>query len=277
MINDVEGIRAALQETALGGLPFEQAPGGCLRVTGVRPRDVLPAWEAARTALPVTGRWPVFRSNDFGELDRLPMPAAVDLRAFDRAARSVDPWSAVDTAWPDEPVDADDLYLCVPTFEGVDLLAEARRHFASPTTWSVDRWVYGRVMADPQLLGQAQDEAEHLVGTRWWYEPRTVELWLLPTPHPHLAAAWVYYYATAGHPGVLAAALWQWHQTWGAELVAAWGTMLQFVVSRRPSLGDEAWELAGQHKTFANHLEADQWLVALALTRSNAWFLHDRP
>jgi hypothetical protein len=54
-----------------GGLPVEQAPAGCLRVTGVRPHDVLRAWEAARTALPITGRWPVFRSNDFGELDRL--------------------------------------------------------------------------------------------------------------------------------------------------------------------------------------------------------------
>jgi hypothetical protein len=67
--------------------------------------------------------------------------------------------------------------------------------------------------------------------------------------------------------GGLAAALWQWHRTWGAELVAAWRTMLQFVVDRRPTLGEQAWQLAGQHKTFANHLEVDQWQVAFALTQ----------
>ena len=277
MINDVEGVRAALQPTMLAGRPVTQASAGCLRVVGIEPRDMLPAWRAARAALPTTGRWPVFLPGDLGRLADLPEPVVADVAALDRAAQTIDPWPAVTTAWPDEPVDADDLHLCVPTFDGVDLLAEVRQHFASPTTWSVDRWVYDRVIADPRLLPQAQAQAEHRVGTGWWYEPRTVELWFLPTPHPHLAAAWLSYHGTLGQPEVLAAALWQWHQRWGAELVANWSTMLQFVVSRRPALGDEAWELAGQHKALANHLEDDQWLVALALTRSDEWALHDRP
>jgi hypothetical protein len=37
----------------------------------------------------------------------------------------------------------------------------------------------------------------------------------------------------------------QWDQRWGAALVAAWGTMLQFVAERRPEPGPHAWEVAG--------------------------------
>jgi hypothetical protein len=201
VIDGVEGVRAALQDTVLSGLPVEEAPGDCLRVAGISPRDVLPAWRAARSVVPVTGRWPVFRSNDYGELDRLAGHPAVDITALDDAAQSVDPWSAVSNAWPDEPVDADVLHLYVPTFEGVDVLAEARQQFASPTTGSVDRWVHDRTLADPQLRAQAFAKAEHLVGTRW-YEPQTVQLWLLPTPLPYLGAAWVDYHATLGQPEV---------------------------------------------------------------------------
>jgi hypothetical protein len=261
----------------LGGLPVEETPSGCLRVTGISPRDVLAAWRAARSVVPVTGRWPVFTSNDFGRYDPLGTPRAVDLTALDDAARSVDPWSAVTSAWGDEPIEADELCLYVPTFEGVDLLTEVRQQLRSPTTGGVDRWVFDQVVADPRLRAQAFVRAESL-RARSWHEPRSVELWLLPTARPHLAAAWVHYNATLGLPAeVLAAALWQWHQAWEAELVATWDTMLQFVVGRSPILGEEAWLLAGQQKTFANHLEDDQWLVALALTQATTWFLHDRP
>jgi hypothetical protein len=42
-----------------------------------------------------------------------------------------------------------------------------------------------------------------------------------------------------------AAAMRQWDQRWGAALVAAWGTRLQFVAERRPEPGPHAWEVAG--------------------------------
>ena len=75
----------------------------------------------------------------------------------------------------------------------------------------------------------------------------------------------------------LAAAIREWEQQWGAELVASWGTMLQFVVSRQPNLGEQAWQLALQLLAVGGSLQSQSWELALAVTRSDAWFLHDRP
>ncbi|WP_410812259.1 hypothetical protein [Micromonospora sp. 067-2] len=75
----------------------------------------------------------------------------------------------------------------------------------------------------------------------------------------------------------LAAAMWQWEQGWGAALIAAWGTMLQFTAQRRPRPGTQAWELAGQQMAIGGSFQCEQWQLAIALTQGDAWFLHDRP
>jgi Domain of unknown function (DUF4253) len=103
-----------------------------------------------------------------------------------------------------------------------------------------------------------------------------------------LAPAWLNYFGARektartdlgddpGRKG-LAAAIRQWEQQWGAELVASWGTMLQFVVARQPTLGEQAWELALQLLAVGGSLQSQSWELALAVTHSDAWFLHDRP
>ncbi|GAA2362330.1 hypothetical protein GCM10010170_058370 [Dactylosporangium salmoneum] len=53
--------------------------------------------------------------------------------------------------------------------------------------------------------------------------------------------------------------------------------MLQFVVARPPTLGPDAWRLAKQLKAVGGNLQMPPWALALAVTRSDAWFLHDRP
>jgi hypothetical protein len=53
--------------------------------------------------------------------------------------------------------------------------------------------------------------------------------------------------------------------------------MLQFVVGRQPALGEQAWQLALQHLAVGGSLLTPPWELALALTRSDAWFMHDRP
>ncbi|GAA0812005.1 DUF4253 domain-containing protein [Spirilliplanes yamanashiensis] len=106
-----------------------------------------------------------------------------------------------------------------------------------------------------------------------------MQLVLLPTTSQWLAPAWVSYFGAArenGYPA-WAAALRQWDERWGAALVAAWGTMLQFVTERRPAPGPQAWDLAGQLMAIGGSLQCEQWQLALALTRSDAWFVHDRP
>jgi hypothetical protein len=144
-------------------------------------------------------------------------------------------------------------------------------------------------LADPAALEQAWPRAAPYVGTRQWFTPRDgAQVVLLPTSTQWLAPAWLNYFGTTekaarvelgddpGRKG-LAAAIRQWEQQWGAELVASWGTMLQFVVGRRPALGEPAWQLALQHLAVGGSLQTPPWQLALALTRSDAWFLHDRP
>jgi hypothetical protein len=53
--------------------------------------------------------------------------------------------------------------------------------------------------------------------------------------------------------------------------------MLQFVVSRPPASGQEAWNLNRQIAIMAGSLQDPDWMRALALERTNTWFLHDRP
>jgi hypothetical protein len=53
--------------------------------------------------------------------------------------------------------------------------------------------------------------------------------------------------------------------------------MLEFFVSTPPDLGEQAWEVAGQLKAVGGSLDMDRWELALALTRSTAWLVHDRP
>ena len=96
-----------------------------------------------------------------------------------------------------------------------------------------------------------------------------------------MSAAWLSYWgakdgADAGQVP-FGAVLREWHEKWGAELVAFWGTMLQFIVSRQPASGQEAWDLNRQIATMAGSLQDRPWMRALALERTNIWFLHDPP
>ena len=73
----------------------------------------------------------------------------------------------------------------------------------------------------------------------------------------------------------------RWQDDFGAELVANFGTMLQFIVSRPPPELDEAYQLAKEHDAVADatlplpgmmrrHYAAD-------LIGTTRWFLHSRP
>jgi hypothetical protein len=68
-----------------------------------------------------------------------------------------------------------------------------------------------------------------------------------------------------------------WESQWGAELVASFGTMLPFTVARQPAPGDPGFRLALELLAVGGGLQLEPWALALALTSSDAWFLHDRP
>jgi hypothetical protein len=225
----------------------------------------------------VTGRWPVAVTLDFVQpnfdLD-LGDPEAAELVELDRLARSGDPWKDVGS-WQIDSVE--EMHATVRTGDW-DLREQIAREMTFPAEEvAVDRWVYDRIVADPAQRAQQVEWVADLTTTRQWFQPTSAALVLLPTTVPWLAPAWLYYFGEPEGGGGTAAALYQWNQRWGAELVAHWGTMLQLVATRRPADGQEAWELAGQIKRLGGSLEMHQWELALALTAGDAWFLHDRP
>ncbi|GGQ67796.1 hypothetical protein GCM10010166_42230 [Couchioplanes caeruleus subsp. azureus] len=55
------------------------------------------------------------------------------------------------------------------------------------------------------------------------------------------------------------------------------GTALQFTTRRRPEPGTQAWKLAGQQMAMGEASSANSGRLAIAFTRGDEWFLHDRP
>ena len=79
----------------------------------------------------------------------------------------------------------------------------------------------------------------------------------------------------------LVAVLEYWEEDYGAQLVANWGTMLQFVVERPPRTLHAAWPLAREHDLIAGDTFRRAGLStrehARALIDRGDWLLHSRP
>lgn len=73
----------------------------------------------------------------------------------------------------------------------------------------------------------------------------------------------------------------EWQHRFGAELVASWGTMLQYVAAKPPTTLDEAFDLAAQQIAVApcTTLLRGEGVRQLArhLWHGEQWFLHERP
>jgi hypothetical protein len=276
VVDDPDQVMVALRGSVLDGQVVEEGIGGTLLVADVDPDRLLDVWRAARSVVARTGRWPVLTGT--GELDA--EPSVAEVAALERAGRTVDPWLVFRRCRDEDPIGEDALGSYVPGLFGAELVARAAAELDLPTTGPVlERWIWRTLLVDPVLAERAHDSAASLVGTRTWFTPVQVQLVLLPTPTQWLAPAWVSYFGALDRQRIegLAAAIRQWERLWGAELVACWGTMLQFVVARRPALDEQAWQLAEQILAVGGSLQMPPWQLAFALTRSDAWFLHDRP
>lgn len=257
-----------LDGTPLAGsevLAVERAPE-VLVVVPTRELPVLEAWRLLRDLVDQTGRWPVAITDD-GVVDEWLRYTA--LTELDVPA-SAWPWN---TYVDDSPLLADQLTLQPPLDELV------RQDLTFPTTRpTVDRWTYERLLDDPGLRGPWTGSSRW-VSTENWFRPQRVAYALLPTTSSWQAQGWLRYFGALGLESgrKLLAAEREWHERWGAELVASWGTILQFVVSRRPTDPEDCWEVAGQLKAVGGSLQMDRHDLALSLPHGNAWFLHDRP
>ena len=274
---DPAAVAELFDGSVLAGLPVVEDVGGAFVVDDIDPERMLPSWRAARATVAATGRWPVMIGPEEVYLD----PTPDELTALHQAATHDDPWLVFNHDHLDGPV-AEWEWNHLRSLLG-DALADRARHDlpASVVDSVLDRWIYDRMLDDPALVARVLRVVGDHAGTHCWYRPQPgqVQLALLPTTAPWLAPAWLQYHGAGDHHRrrALAAALHEWHRRYGAELVAWWGTMLQFVVARPPAAGDPAWEVAGQLKAVGGSLQMRQWSLALAVDHSDAWFLHDRP
>ena len=272
-------LRAALVEAGLGHLTLTQAPGDVWLLRGADASDLPEVWRAARELVPVTGRWPAAVLDDLWYPESPPDPRG-QVEALARAAATIDP-STVFPAWVNDlPETADDLARLVghrfPTQEG--LLDRMVRDLGVPTTepaW--DAWLYEQLLADPQL--RAQVDVSYLRSSRRLYRPPETALALLPDARGWLAPAFLSFHSCEDREraAALAAVQRRWEQDHGAELVAHWGTMLEYAVARPPTDPWDAYRLAGEQKDIASSLRMYRYELALALPDNDTWFLHDRP
>ncbi|GAA1502396.1 hypothetical protein GCM10009827_013840 [Dactylosporangium maewongense] len=284
MLNDLDLITAAFVGTPLAGLPVGHGPSGTVIVADVDPDRLHEGWRAAEALVPVTGRRPVLVTDDFDDSMRMlsesePGPSEPELRAFAEAARASEPWLAYRHYGEDDEVVEGELEYYARSIAGVDLTGLVSDVALPVPRQALERALYDRVLADPDLHARVLDSVRFVTQTGYWYTPDSVLLMLLPTGDVRSSAYWVDFYGaeTREYQYKLAELLAQWQDRWDARLVASWGTMLQFQVGRRPAAGDEAWTAAGQLKGLAGNLDLSRWEVAVALTAGDAWFVHNRP
>jgi hypothetical protein len=166
----------------------------------------------------------------------------------------------------------------IPLIE--DRLAFLRNESLS-THDDIERWFFGweiKHCANPLSL------PEYGLTHMEWFEPESEALLLMPSLRGWETPAYINWFAAGGgrcNSQFIVALLEEWHSKYGAELVAHHGTMLHFVVARRPSTPDEAFHLAWQQGTVAPCTTILPGVSlrdhARALLHTDKWFLHERP
>lgn len=116
-----------------------------------------------------------------------------------------------------------------------------------------------------------------------WFDgsfSHTIPLLLLPTPNSWETLAYIHFYGSQNSTEDIAI-LKYWHDKYDTELVAHYGTMLQFFVNNKPPTPIEAYELAAQHYEFAPCTLILPGVAirehAKALLHLDRWFLHEKP
>jgi hypothetical protein len=315
MINEASDLADLLAGGPLASRPVYviELPRSGERVltAPVRADVLLEEWSAARALVPQTGRWPVAAMS----WTREKMPPTLKTFWLDprgerpvppsicAAARELEGSSVIEEIWAAQPwwewMDRERVEWqlestrkrCGEAPERDDVLTALRdlqrEHFrwsgqdGSPSETDLEHWLFRweerkRPTPAPELVDHDD----------WFVPPKEDEthLLVLPTKHGPEALAYLNFYAIEdGVAGVTAerliAILAYWEARYGAQLVANWGTMLQFVVRRPPDTLEEAWDLAIDLDLIGPSGKA--WVHvrdgARYLWRRPTWFVHCRP
>ena len=310
VIDTTEQLAQAVTGTPLAGRTTLRLPvpgGRAVLAVQIEASELLPCWAAARQLTPSTGRAPVavttwgtsggdwtqrIESADlfsrFGFLapegtvgvdpdDILARVSQVDLGAF--LAQQVAETSEYQTIEEDLEEELEHTKERTGRAPSPDEVAAATLDGAPlQTVFDLDRWL------DRWEQSFAPIEAEGTPGGHLdWFQPDdAVALLLLPLESAAGALAYCHWYGADGEPSEPHIALLQsWEERFGAQLVAHWGTMLQFQVDRPPATADQAWQLALEQTLIAPCTIQLPGLSlrehARALIGRDRWFLHERP
>ena len=243
--------------TLLRGGPLTGRPVSALSVPGsddialaveIDPGEVRRAWRAARSLLDQTGRWPVA------------------------------------VATPEKQLDGKDLFSRWGFDERPPSEVVARAADLTPAA-ALEHCRDDEHLEYLREIESSDDDEDEPGGHLDWYEPvhDLAAIAFLPTPASEDTVAFVDFFGMDGVEGhaALLAILRDWRTRFDAEVVAAWGTMLQFVVGRPPEDLDAALALAEEQASVAS----DTLMLpgvsiedhARALVGRREWFLHSRP
>lgn len=262
-------------------------------VQGSRSPGWFADWQGLRDLVAVSGRWPAAVAG------WAPGADAVNRRTTaPHEGRDVSPIGVMaDAARLDldarlEREEADALQVDLEEWCEFDLEPTLQRCGRAPSLGDLERALGeepGELAVERWVLEWEERHATDAVPASGrptyldWFEPGgAVQIVLLPRPEPWVVPAYIRTYAAAYTSSEVQVALFRrWHERYGAEPVASWGTMQQLVVTRPPGTLEEAWELARAMRL----LWPDTTSLPGVTVREHArdlvgldrWFLHLRP
>ncbi len=221
------------------------------------PGELLDDWRAGRALRDQTGRWPALSNSipsghpwEHSVHPELYVPDGVATASDeDAVAAGRDAVAAVQACraqqWPPEPLEQRLEYL-LSAWRWERVGATPDRNEVLPALSAdapkrdVERWF----MDWEERRGPTTGHADGIY-LRWFEDPA----WLLFLPFgsgAETVAALSFWgqELPGATPERLVAIVESWNRRYGAELVANWGTMLQFVVTRPPQTLEKAFELA---------------------------------
>ena len=293
MVNDSAVLAEILAPTWLGDREITsialQNDEVVFSVSLERGEQVLPAWEAGRSVVHETGRWPAL-SPGYGA-PRLNLRERRDRRLNDPAGRDAhielaardairEIRHARDKTWPPEPLEQRiDAHLR-RTRSLVGAAPEPTEVLSAlppgSTEIGLERWLLEWEDAQGTSVPASRDRPS------WMFWPDEPLLFFPTDSGPETLAYHPPFQGVAGATveRVMTLLEW-WEQRYGAELVANHGTIIDFIVLRPPRTLDESWEIAVQQELIAPDT---LWLPGIplreharALINHPAWSIHERP
>ncbi len=310
MINTLQELKDLLANTFLADRQMAEIPildtSEKAFAVQISSSEVETAWKVARDLLPQTERWPIvsifwldnlsssweeqlldqdyFSRNEF---HLAPNPSDVSPAGLISASEQVDPaqmlrelWTKRDGYTPDleevltfELEETSRCYGNAPTIE--DIQNATINGERIKTRSQLERWLFDWETQQP---GDGKPE---LARQEWFTQDPSVLLFL-PTSNSWETLAYINWFGTQDYGSEYYIALGRkWAERYGAELVAHYGTMLEYFVSNPPTTLEDAWELANEQDLVAPCTLLLPGISvrhhARGLLNDDRWFLHERP